>query len=125
MNKVTTSIDENGRRQNYPVHLTPAAVGEVRRLMNEQKLGDDAVLRVGVKGGGCGGLTYRMEFDTAVAESDRKLEFDGLTVVVDAKSLVYMDGTTIDFSRELLTGGFKFDNPMSSRSCGCGTSFSV
>jgi iron-sulfur cluster assembly protein len=125
MNKATTSTDENGLRQDYPVRLTPAAVAEVRRLMTEQKLGEDVMLRIGVQGGGCGGLTYRMEFDNAAVESDRKLEFDDLTVVVDAKSLAYMDGTTIDFSRELLTGGFKFDNPLSSRSCGCGTSFSV
>ncbi len=125
MHKVTTSTDEHAARQEYPIRLTPAAVDELRRLISEQKLGDDVMLRVGVQGGGCGGLTYRMEFDTAVDDTDRTLDFDGLTVVVDAKSLAYMDGTTIDFSNELLTGGFKFDNPLSSRSCGCGTSFSV
>lgn len=125
MNKATTSADTDNHQHDYPIRLTPSAVGEVRRLMTEQKLDDDVMLRVGVKGGGCGGLTYRMEFDTAVTDTDRKIEFDGLTVVVDDKSLAYMDGTTIDFSRELLTGGFKFENPLSSRSCGCGASFSV
>jgi len=125
MDKATTPINRDDRRTDFPIRLTPAAIGEIRRLIVEQKLDDDAMLRIGVQGGGCGGLTYRMEFDSTAAESDRKLEFDEVTVVVDAKSLIYMDGTTIDFSNELLTGGFKFDNPLSTRSCGCGTSFSV
>jgi iron-sulfur cluster assembly protein len=113
------------KQMGHSIRLTPAAVAEIRRLMVGQNLGEDSMLRVGVQGGGCGGLTYRMEFDNAVGDNDRTLEFDGITVVVDAKSLVHMDGTTIDFSHELLTGGFKFDNPLSARSCGCGTSFSV
>lgn len=124
MNNSDTPASEN-KQLGHTIHLTPAAVAEIKRLMTEQNLGDDSMLRVGVQGGGCGGLTYLMEFDNVVGDDDRTLEFDGLIVVVDAKSLVYMDGTTIDFSRELLTGGFKFDNPLSARSCGCGTSFSV
>lgn len=124
MNKSNTPASEN-KQQGCPIHLTPAAVAEIKRLMTQQNLGEDSMLRVGVQGGGCGGLTYRMEFDNVLGDNDRTLEFGSLTVVVDAKSLVYMDGTTIDFSRELLTGGFKFDNPLSARSCGCGTSFSV
>ncbi len=108
-----------------PVHLTPAAVAEVKRLLAEQKSGADTRLRVGVTGGGCGGLTYKMEFDGTVGDNDRVIEIEGLQVIVDAKSLPYMEGTIIDYSREMLTGGFKFDNPHSARNCGCGTSFTV
>jgi iron-sulfur cluster assembly protein len=125
MDNIDTHTTEAASGQEYPIRLTRAAISEIRRLMAEQELAENTMLRVGVQGGGCGGLTYRMEFDDSVGENDRKLEYDELTVVVDTKSLVYMDGTTIDFSRELLTGGFKFDNPLSARSCGCGTSFSV
>lgn len=107
------------------IYLTPAAVSEVKRLMNEEKDGDNLMLRVGVQGGGCSGLSYSMSFDTVADEFDKVLEFDGLKVIVDAKSLLYMSGTTIDYTKEMLTGGFKFENPKSSRGCSCGTSFSV
>ena len=107
------------------ITLTPAAVAEVKRLISTQENNTGLMLRVGIQGGGCSGLSYKMEFAREVEEFDRLLEFDGLKVVIDAKSLVYMDGTTIDFNTELLNGGFKFDNPMSTRSCGCGSSFSV
>ncbi|MEZ5360042.1 MAG: iron-sulfur cluster assembly accessory protein [Candidatus Zixiibacteriota bacterium] len=114
----TNALDET-------IYLTPAAVSEVKRLINEEKDADNMMLRVGVQGGGCSGLSYAMSFDNIVDEFDQVLEFDGLKVVVDAKSLLYMSGTTIDYTKELLTGGFKFDNPKSSRGCSCGTSFSV
>lgn len=107
------------------IMLTPAAVAEVKRHIAEQTDNDGLMLRVGIKGGGCSGLSYHMEFTKVAEEFDKTIEFDGLKVVIDAKSLIYMSGTTIDFTKEMLTGGFKFDNPMSSRSCGCGTSFSV
>lgn len=107
------------------ITLTPAAVAEVKRLISLQENNADLMLRVGIQGGGCSGLSYKMEFAREVEEFDRLLEFDGLKVVIDAKSLVYMNGTTIDFNTELLNGGFKFNNPMSTRSCGCGSSFSV
>jgi iron-sulfur cluster assembly protein len=105
--------------------LTPAAITETKRLMAQQENTEGLMLRVGVEGGGCSGLSYKMEFAREVDEFDTCLEFDGLTVVIDAKALIYLDGTTIDYNTELLNGGFKFDNPMSSRSCGCGSSFSV
>ncbi len=83
------------------------------------------MLRVAIQGGGCSGLSYTMAFETNKAEFDKAFDCDGLTVLVDAKSLMYLGGTTIDFSKEILSGGFKFNNPKSARSCGCGTSFSV
>ncbi len=117
--------EKQSANEQETIFLTPAAVIEVKRLISQQKDNADIMLRVGVQGGGCGGLTYKMEFSRMIDEFDRVLEFDGLKVVIDPKSLIYMNGTTIDFSTELLTGGFKFNNPMSKRSCGCGTSFSV
>jgi iron-sulfur cluster assembly protein len=107
------------------ISLTPAAIAEIKRLIAQQENPDGLMLRVGIQGGGCSGLSYKMEFSRQVEEFDNTFEFDGLSVVIDAKALAYMSGTTIDFNTELLNGGFKFDNPMSTRSCGCGSSFSV
>lgn len=107
------------------VTVTPAAIKEIKRLIGGQPDPDMVLLRVGVKGGGCSGLTYHMSFDRAAGEFDRTFAFDGITIVVDMKSLVYMAGTTIDFSAEILNGGFRFQNPKAVRGCGCGTSFSV
>lgn len=107
------------------ISLTPAAAAEVKRLIALQENHEGLMLRVGVDGGGCSGLSYKMEFAREVEEFDRTFEFDGITIVVDAKSLIYMDGTTIEYNTEILNGGFKFNNPMSTRSCGCGSSFSV
>jgi iron-sulfur cluster assembly protein len=105
--------------------LTPAAVTEVKRLIAGEADNQGLMLRIGVQGGGCSGLSYIMGFEKDKSEFDRTFTFDGLTVVVDSKSLMYLGGTTIDFSKEILSGGFKFLNPKSARSCGCGTSFSV
>jgi len=107
------------------ISATPAAINEIKRLIGGQPDPGTAMLRVGVKGGGSSGLTYHMSFDRAAGEFDRTFAFDGITIVVDLKSLVYMAGTTIDFSSEILNGGFKFQNPKATRGCGCGTSFSV
>lgn len=116
---------ENAPVTEDAVYLTPSAVAEVKRLMIEQDDNDGLMLRVSVQGGGCSGLSYDMNFDRIHGEFDSIFEFDGIRVVVDAKSLLYIGGTTIEFTKELLTGGFKFNNPKSARSCGCGTSFSV
>jgi len=124
MNDTNVQTNKNETAEEA-ITLTPAAVAEVKRLISTQEDNTGLMLRVGIQGGGCSGLSYKMEFAREVEEFDRLLEFDGLKVVIDAKSLVYMNGTTIDFNTELLNGGFKFDNPMSTRSCGCGSSFSV
>lgn len=121
----THANDENTPVAEDAIYLTPAAVAEVKRLLAGQEDGDGLMLRVSVQGGGCSGLSYDMNFDRIQGEFDSVFEFDGLKVVVDAKSILYIGGTTIDFTKELLTGGFKFDNPNSARNCGCGTSFSV
>ncbi len=104
--------------------ITPQAVKEVKRLISEE--GDDVLyLRLGVEAGGCSGLSYAMGFDTKKTDTDRVFEFDGVQTLVDAKALLYMAGTTLDFSGGMMGGGFKFINPKAQRSCGCGSSFSV
>lgn len=106
------------------VKLTPEAAAEIKRLLvQEQK--DSWGLRVGVVGGGCSGLSYTLAFDENPSPKDEVFEVEGITVFVDAKSYMFLTGIVLDYSNELLTGGFKFVNPNAARSCSCGTSFSV
>jgi len=106
------------------VILTEKASKQVKKLMEEQKL-DQVFLRMGVKGGGCSGLSYSLEFDTEKGKHDKTFDIDGVPVVVDAKSYLYLNGTTLDYVTEGLQGGFTFVNPQAKSSCGCGTSFSA
>lgn len=105
------------------ITLTPTAVKEVKRLLSEQS-NKDTGLRVGVKGGGCSGLSYSMNFD-AQHTGDNVFEFEGVRVFVDPKSLLYLEGMTLDFSTSLQGHGFQFINPNASKTCGCGESFTV
>ena len=106
-----------------PVILTPAAVAQVKRL--RAKKGDDALkLRVGVKGGGCSGLSYVLALEEAPRATDTVYDVDGVTVMVDPKSAQFITGMTLDYSTaNLLEGGWKYLNPNVQKSCGCGTSF--
>ncbi|HLF49691.1 MAG TPA: iron-sulfur cluster assembly accessory protein [Methylomirabilota bacterium] len=104
--------------------LTETAVKQVKQLMEAQKL-ENVYLRMGVKGGGCSGLSYSLEFDNEVGPHDKKFEIDGIPVVCDAKSYLYLNGITLDYVQQGLTGGFTFVNPNAKSSCGCGTSFSA
>jgi iron-sulfur cluster assembly protein len=92
--------------------------------MESQNL-QHAFLRMGVKGGGCSGLSYNLEFDTELGKFDKQFDIDGVKVVVDAKSYLYLNGTTLDWVNQGLTGGFTFVNPNAKSSCGCGTSFTT
>jgi len=105
------------------ITLTPNAIEEVKRLAVKQEKKDTG-LRIGVKGGGCSGLSYTLNFDVQ-HPGDNLYEFSGAKVFVDPKSLLYLDGVTLDFSDSLEGRGFKFINPNASKSCGCGESFSV
>ena len=106
------------------VSMTPVAVSRVKELMASQKL-DDAFLRMGVRGGGCSGMTYDLQFDNELRKHDKQFEVDGVKVVVDVKSYLYLNGTTLDYVTQGLTGGFTFVNPNAKSSCGCGTSFTA
>jgi iron-sulfur cluster assembly protein len=106
------------------VSLTPVAVSRVKELMTTQSL-DHAFLRMGVRGGGCSGMTYDLQFDSELRKHDKQFEVDGVKVVVDVKSYLYLNGTTLDYVTQGLTGGFTFVNPKAKSSCGCGTSFTA
>src|SRR5436853_7852663 len=107
------------------VTLSEAAAKQVKELKQAQKLPDTVFLRMGVKGGGCSGLSYSLEFDSELGPHDKKFDIDGVAVVCDAKSYLYLNGTTLDYVTEGLQGGFTFNNPQAKSSCGCGTSFSA
>lgn len=107
------------------ITLSPSAVQEVKRLVQQEQK-PNLALRIGVKGGGCSGFSYQMVLEEASPKQyDTLFEQDGVKMLVDAKSHLYLDGTTIDFKNGLMGGGFEFQNPLAKKSCGCGTSFSV
>jgi len=106
------------------ITLTENAIKEVKRLLQKQEK-PDLALRLNVKSGGCAGMEYLLNFDTEKKEWDEQFQFDGVRVLVDAKSMLYLDGITVDYSYDLVNGGFRFTNPNAKSSCGCGTSFSV
>jgi len=106
------------------IQVTPAAGAEVRRLLAKQENSEGMGLRLGVKGGGCSGLSYAMSLDTQ-RESDTVFEIEGLKVYVDPKSYLYLNNTVVDFQDGLQGRGFKFTNPNAQKTCGCGESFSV
>ena len=107
------------------VALSEAATQQVKQLKADQKLPDTVFLRMGVRGGGCSGMSYVLEFDSEKGPHDKEFEIDGVKVVVDKKSYLYLNGTTLDYVRQGLTGGFTFVNPNAKSACGCGTSFSA
>ena len=105
------------------VMLTDAAAQRVKRFIAER--GSGAGLRVGIKTTGCSGFAYVVDITEEIADEDRVFESHGVKVIVDGDSLSYLDGTTIDFSREGLNEGFSYDNPNVKSLCGCGESFGV
>jgi iron-sulfur cluster assembly protein len=107
------------------INLTKRATQEIRRILSEQSLPAGTALRVGVKGGGCSGFSYTLGFDDQISEVDQVTEVEGVRVVCDPKSFLYLNGTQIDFEDNLMGRGFKFGNPNAAKSCGCGESFSV
>jgi iron-sulfur cluster assembly protein len=105
------------------INLTPGAVSEVKRLIAKENKPDIA-LRVGVRSGGCSGFSYVLGFDQPTPE-DKVEEVDGIKLVVDAKSVAYLEGMQLDYQDGLQGKGFAFHNPNATKSCGCGESFSV
>jgi iron-sulfur cluster assembly protein len=107
-----------------PVTLTAGAVAEIKRLLNTNQDAEKTNLRIGVKGGGCSGLTYVLELDAKQADDD-DIEIEGLHLIMKPAHALYLNGIEIDFSTGLDNRGFTFKNPNASSTCGCGTSFSV
>ncbi len=107
------------------LQVTDRAVKRIRVAMAKENVSpEEGGLRLGVLGGGCSGLSYSIKFDTRPRERDRIYEFDGVRVFIDPKSFLYLHGMTLDYEETLMRQGFNFINPNSSRSCGCGSSFS-
>jgi iron-sulfur cluster assembly protein len=104
------------------ITLTPTAVQAVRDLMEQRNL-DDYALRIYISGGGCSGFQYGMALDNNFRESDLTSEFDGVKVLVDEVSINYLRGATVDYVNDVMSSGFKIENPNALASCGCGNSF--
>lgn len=107
------------------IELTSKAISEVKKIKSENNIPEDYALRVGVKGGGCSGLSYTLGFDSEIKDTDNITDHDGVKLLVDWKSILYLNGTTIDFSDGLMGKGFVFNNPTAKKTCGCGSSFGV
>lgn len=107
-----------------PVTLTASAIAEIKRLMSEEGFDTNQQLRVGVKGGGCSGMTYVLGFDTKT-EKDESFEINGISCIMEKAHGIYLMGMEVDWQGGLNSRGFTFNNPNASKTCGCGTSFAV
>ncbi|MEO5893054.1 MAG: iron-sulfur cluster assembly accessory protein [Ferruginibacter sp.] len=107
-----------------PVNLTPNAIEEIRRLMNEAEFDKNNLLRLGVKGGGCSGMTYILGFDIPT-DKDEHFQINGIPCIMEKTHSIYLMGMEVDWQGGLNSRGFTFKNPNASKTCGCGTSFAV
>ena len=107
------------------ITITPNAQREFQRIMREEAESDATGIRIGIKGGGCSGFSYVMQFESQAREFDKVINEQVVPLFIDAKSLVYLSNIEIDYATDLLNRGFKFNNPDAVKSCGCGTSFAV
>jgi iron-sulfur cluster assembly accessory protein len=108
---------------NFMIHLSPAAASEIRRLKLKQP--QNVLFRLAIKPGGCSGWFYDMSFDETLKVGDRVFDLNAIQLVVDADSLNYINGLTVDYSEDLMGGGFRFHNPQAIATCGCGNSFDL
>jgi iron-sulfur cluster assembly protein len=106
------------------INVTPKAIQKIREAFAKNGVSEGG-LRLGVQGGGCSGLSYMFRLETREREKDNVYEFEGIKVFIDPKSMLYLDGMTLDYQESLLHSGFVFENPNAKKSCGCGTSFSA
>jgi len=107
-----------------PVSFTEGAIQEIKRLLNDPEMGANKKLRVGVKGGGCSGLSYVLGFDEKI-EGDQEFEYEGVPVIMNTAHEIYLYGMQVDWEDGLNSRGFTFNNPNASTTCGCGSSFGV
>lgn len=106
------------------IHVTPKAVLKIRESFAREGVSGGG-LRLGVLGGGCSGLSYQFKYDARARPTDSVFEFEDIKVFVDPKSMIYLDGVTLDYRESLMYSGFAFENPNATKSCGCGTSFTA
>lgn len=122
----TTLPQQTTETQQTGVILSETAAREIKSIVQQQELDADKVrLRVGVKGGGCSGFSYVLDLTESQKETDELFEQHGVKIIVDPKSLLYLNGVTVDFRDEIMGRGFVFNNPNATSSCGCGSSFSA
>ena len=110
--------------QNASIFVTKNAVKRLKGVMKSDNK-ENYFLRMSVEGGGCSGMTYKMDFEGQKGDHDKEFQSNGLTIICDIKSWLYLKDIEIDYSDDLLNGGFKIKNPNAERTCGCGTSFSA
>jgi iron-sulfur cluster assembly protein len=116
----------NAAENTKGIQVTERALKKVRLAMAKENVSpQEGGLRLGVQGGGCSGLSYNIRFDSKPRERDRVYEFEGVKLFVDPKSFIYLHGMILDYEESLMKQGFNFVNPNSSKSCGCGSSFSA
>jgi iron-sulfur cluster assembly accessory protein len=116
---IFSEFDED---EEYPISFTANAVVEVKKALQLENFKNGELLRVGIRGGGCAGFEYVLDF-TLPKKYDYKMTFDGLEVLIDPVSSVHLEGTEIDYVTKLMESGFKFNNPNAKKTCGCGSSF--
>lgn len=107
------------------ITLSETAAKEIKGIIKDQGLAEAVALRVGVKGGGCSGFSYVLDLTETPAENDEVMESNGIKILADRKSYLYLNGTEIDFKDEIMGRGFVFKNPNATHTCGCGSSFSA
>ncbi len=123
----STTLPQSGQdAQVQGVILSESAAREIKSIIQQQELDAEKVrLRVGEKGGGCSGFSYVLDLTESQKETDEVFEQHGVKIICDPKSLLYLNGTTVDFRDEIMGRGFVFTNPNATTSCGCGSSFAV
>jgi iron-sulfur cluster assembly protein len=117
-----SSPPQGGESASKQIHVTPRAIEKIREAFAREKVSGG--LRLGVLGGGCSGLSYQFKFAPEPRPKDHVFEFEDVRVFVDPKSMLFLDGMTLDWKDALIQSGFVFHNPHATKSCGCGTSFS-
>ena len=118
-------MNHDTEQEDAMIHVTEAAGKEILRLTSEKEVGEEGGLRLFVQGGGCAGMSYGMDVVGKVDEKDRVFEVEGVRIIVDPKSWLFLNGTTVDFKESLMGRGFVFENPNANGACGCGPYFSV
>ena len=120
LNVISTSPETEGT-----VAVTEAAAGAIQKYLREHDASESAGIRIGVRGGGCSGLSYFLDAEETPKDNDHVIEAYGSRVFIDPKSLLFLQGTTLDYVTGLMEAGFKFLNPKAGKDCGCGESFSM
>ncbi len=117
-------VAETGTTPDIDIHVTPKALAKIREAFAREGVTEGG-LRLGVVGGGCSGMSYSIRFDTRDRAKDHVFLIEGVKIMIDPKSMLYLRGLTLDYQESLIYSGFKFENPNAQRSCSCGTSFSA